>query len=257
MASSKLGKGALAASAAGLLIAGGGAIAYAATGDSTSTTTPTSTASSSTSSGLPSLDNGQGANNGQNNGQTGQQAPQGGMGRGGMGDGQGMGGHAHTAVTGDELTKVKDAIKAKDSAVTITQVMKDEDGSYDAFGTKDGQMVRVEVSADLKTVEVGRGGMGRGGMGDGQGMGGHAHTAVTGDELTKVKDAIKAKDSAVTITQVMKDEDGSYDAFGTKDGQMVRVEVSADLKTVEVGQGGPGMGRGGMGGHHGGGMPGQ
>ena len=169
MASSKLGKGALAASAAGLLIAGGGAIAYAATGDSTSTTTPTSTASSSTSSGLPSLDNGQGANNGQ----TGQQAPQGGMGRGGMGDGQGMGGHAHTAVTGDELTKIKDAIKAKDSAVTVTQVMKDEDGSYDAFGTKDGQMVRVEVSADLKTVEVGQGGpgMGRGGMGGHHGGG--------------------------------------------------------------------------------------
>ena len=173
MASSKLGKGALAASAAGLLIAGGGAIAYAATGDSTSTTTPTSTASSSTSSGLPSLDNGQGANKGQNNGQTGQQAPQGGMGRGGMGDGQGMGGHAHTAVTGDELTKVKDAIKAKDSAVTVTQVMKDEDGSYDAFGTKAGAPVRVQVSADLKTITVETGmGRGPGGMGGHHGMDG-------------------------------------------------------------------------------------
>ena len=58
----------------------------------------------------------------------------------------------------------------------------------------------------------------------------------------------------MTVTVVVKDEDGSYDAFGTKAGAPVRIEVSADLKTIEVGAGG--MGRGGKG-HHGPGMPGQ
>lgn len=245
MASNKIGKGAVIASAAGLLMAGGGAIAYAASGDTSSA----SSSSTKTSSGLPSLSSGQG----------GSTAPgQNGMGQNGMGQGDGDhgmgGGHGHTPVTGDELTKVKAAITAKDSAITVTSVVKDDDGSYDAFGTKDGSPVMVQVSADLKTVEVGQGGRGPGGMGGG--MGGHDHTPVTGDELTKVKAAITAKDSAVTVTSVVKDEDGSYDAFGTKDGQPVRVEVSADLKTVEIGQGGMGRGpRGGMGGP-GMGMPG-
>jgi hypothetical protein len=159
----------------------------------------------------------------------------------------------HTDVTGDELTKVTDAIKAKDSSLTVTKVMKDADGSYDAFGTKsDGTQVRVEVSKDLATIEVSTGGPGgRGGLGghgprDGQGGMGN-HTAVTGDELAKVTAAVKAKDSAVTVTTVLKDADGSYDAIGTKAGNPVRVEVSKDLKTVEVGTGFGGGGRHGFG----------
>ena len=228
MASRMISKGAVIASAAGLLIAGGGAIAYAAAGESTPSAT--STASSSASSGLP--------------GPTDRES--GTPGKGGMG----RGGHSHTPVTGAELTKVTEAIKGEDSAVTVTVVVKDEDGSYDAFGTKAGAPVRIEVSADLKTIEVSAGGMGRGGMGRGD----HSHTPVTGAELTKVTEAIKGEDSAVTVTVVVKDEDGSYDAFGTKAGAPVRIEVSADLKTIEVGAGG--MGRGGKG-HHGPGMPGQ
>jgi hypothetical protein len=78
-------------------------------------------------------------------------------------------------------------------------------------------------------------------------MGGHSHTAVTGTELAKVKAAVTAKDSAITVTTVMKDEDGSYDVFGTKSGSPVRVEVSKDLKTVEVRTGGPGGMHGGWG----------
>ena len=173
MPSSKIGKSAIIASAAGLLMAGGGAIAFAATGDS-GTKTPAAL-SSSTSSGLPSITNGQGGSDAPGGtapdgtgeqGSKGEGAPGGRMG-GGHGMDGGMGGHSHTPVTGDELTKVKAAITAEDSAVTVTEVVKDEDGSYDAFGTKDGQPVRIEVSADLKTVEIGQGRMGRGGPGMG------------------------------------------------------------------------------------------
>ncbi|WP_392544306.1 hypothetical protein [Oryzobacter telluris] len=73
---------------------------------------------------------------------------------------------------------------------------------------------------------------------------GHAHTPVTGAELAEVTAAVKAKDSAVTVTTVQKDPDGSYDVDGTKAGAAVRLEVSADLKTITTstgrGQRGPG-----------------
>src|SRR3954462_14162080 len=67
----------------------------------------------------------------------------------------GVGGSTDTPVTGDELAKVTAAMKAKDSAVTVTRVQKDPDGSYDAFGTKSGTQVMFEVSADLKTITQG------------------------------------------------------------------------------------------------------
>ncbi len=76
--------------------------------------------------------------------------------------------------------------------------------------------------------------------------GGSQDTAVTGSEADKVIAAVKAEDSAVTITTVRKDPDGSYDAIGTKAGSPVFYDVSADLKTVTAATGGPG------GGHHGG-----
>ncbi|WP_203935902.1 hypothetical protein [Planosporangium mesophilum] len=58
-------------------------------------------------------------------------------------------------MTGDELTKVTDAIKAKDSSITVAKVQKDPDGSYDVFGTKSGSQIRYDVSADLKTITPG------------------------------------------------------------------------------------------------------
>jgi len=82
-----------------------------------------------------------------------------------------MGGHEHTSVTGDEADKVIAAVKAKDSSVEVTEVQKDPDGSYDVMGTKDGQPVRFEVSADLATVTEAQGGLGGPG-GHGGGMGG-------------------------------------------------------------------------------------
>ena len=77
------------------------------------------------------------------------------------------------------------------------------------------------------------------GADEGGGVGGHSHTAVTGTELDKVKAAVKAKDSAVTVQNVRKDPDGSYDVMGTKNGSPVRLEVSKDLKTIETRTGGP------------------
>ena len=72
------------------------------------------------------------------------------------------------------------------------------------------------------------------------GRGGSADTPVTGAELTKVTAAVEAKDSAVTVTSVRKDPDGSYDVFGTKAGAQVMLEVSKDLETITARTGGPG-----------------
>ncbi|WP_406829459.1 hypothetical protein ABEG17_10665 [Pedococcus sp. KACC 23699] len=143
-------------------------------------------------------------------------------------------GGVHTPVTGTELAKVTAAVKAKDSAVTVTAVRKDADGSYDVMGTKAGAPVMFEASKDLKTITARTGG------GHDGGPGGGTHTAVTGTELTTVTAAVKAKDSAVTVTSVRKDADGSYDVFGTKAGSQVMVQVSKDLKTITVNTGGPG-----------------
>ena len=98
----------------------------------------------------------------------------------------------------------------------------------------------VEVSKDLKTVTV------RTGRGHGH-HGHHRGTEVTGTALTGVKNAVKAKDSGVTVEKVYKESDGTYRAFGTKAGAHVRIDVSKDLKTVTVTAGKPG----GPGGHDG------
>ncbi len=149
-------------------------------------------------------------------------------------------------MTGSTLTKVTAAVKAKDSAVTVKQVMKDPDGSYDVMGTKAGKPVMLEVSKDLATVTERTGGPG--GPGGRGGPGGPSDTPVTGSELTKVTAAVKAKDSAVTVQHVRKDPDGSYDVMGTKAGKPVMLEVSKDLATVTEHTGPPGGGmRGGPG----------
>jgi hypothetical protein len=144
-----------------------------------------------------------------------------------------------TPVTGDELAKVTAAVKAKDSAATVTTVRKDPDGSYDVLATKAGATVMYEVSADLKTITERQGGHRGGGRGEAAG------TAVTGDELAKVTAAVRAKDASVTVSNVRKDSDGAYHVFATKAGSRAMYEVSADLKTITERQGGHGGGRGG------------
>lgn len=66
----------------------------------------------------------------------------------------GPGGASHdTPVTGNEATKVSDAVKATNPDVTIDSVRQDPDGSYDALGTKtDGTKVMYDVSTDLQTI---------------------------------------------------------------------------------------------------------
>ncbi|MBP6996131.1 MAG: hypothetical protein KBB39_08345 [Phycicoccus sp.] len=98
-------------------------------------------------------------------------------------------------------------------------------------------------TADANSAQAAAGEAPQGPMGGG--MGGHTHTPVTGDELTKVTDAISAYDSSITVESVEKDEDGTYDVHGTKDGTPVHLDVSADLATITEGMGGPGGGMGG------------
>ncbi|HSN43120.1 MAG TPA: hypothetical protein VLR88_03595 [Propionibacteriaceae bacterium] len=207
----------IAAVAAGAMLAIGGVAVAANAADPSAT--PSASSSSSTSGGTVTT----------TDGATSDDSTTEGHGKGGRG-GMGRAGHSHTAVTGDEATKVVDAVKAKDSTITVESVRKDPDGSYDAIGTKDGQPVMVNVSADLATIEIGQGG----GKGGGMGRAGHSHTEVTGAEATKVTDAVEAKDSGYTVTSVQKDADGSYDVHATKaDGTTVMLEVSADLATIE------------------------
>lgn len=146
--------------------------------------------------------------------------------------------HEHTAVTGDELTTVTDAVKAYDSTITVTTVQKDPDGSYDVDGTKDGSGIRLDVSSDLATITERTGG----GHGGGKG-GGSQDTVITGDTANSVGDAVKAQDADIVISEVRQDPDGSYDVIGTSGGTDVFYDVSEDLKTVTKSTGG--------GGHHG------
>lgn|GEM_PF-1439247 len=146
---------------------------------------------------------------------------------------RGMRGLDDKAVTGTAATNVKNAVKAKDASITVKGVRQAPDGSYRAFGTKAGKRVMVEVSKDLKTVTV------RTGLGH-RHHGHHRGTEVTGTALTDVKNAVKAKDSGVTVEKVYKESDGTYRAFGTKAGAHVRIDVSKDLKTVTVTAGKPG-----------------
>ena len=145
MNSKKLGLAAAALTVGGAVLVGGN---LAANADST-TPTPTTSAQASP--------DAEGAND---------QAGQGQQNRGPRGQGDecdgAMGGSQDTSVTGDEADKVIAAVQAEDSAVNIEVVRKDPDGAYHALGTKDGQPVFYEVSADLSSVTVndmaGRGG---------------------------------------------------------------------------------------------------
>ena len=212
MSPKKFGLAAAAIAAAGAVALGGSALANAAGSTGTNVSGYAATAPTSSGSADSSGQDGTGQN-------------------GTDAGGRGPAAHAHTEVTGDEAAKVSAAVTAKDAGVTVAKVLKDPDGSYDVLGTKDGQPVHFEVSADLATVTEGRGPGGRG-------PAAHAHTEVTGDEAAKVSAAVTAKDAGVTVAKVRKDPDGSYDVLGTKGGQPVHFEVSADLATVS--QGGPG-----------------
>lgn len=196
------GKAAAIAALSGLIVAGGATLALA-TPDATST--PSSTASAAADDSTT--------------------------------DSRGGAPHEHTAVTGDALTKVTDAVKAYNSGITVSSVEADPDGSYDVDGTLDGSEIRLDVSEDLATITE-RTGAGPGG--GGQRGDGSQDTAVTGDAATKVSDAVKAQDANLEVTEVRQDPDGSYDVLGTSGGEQVFYDVSEDLQTVTQNSGGGG-----------------
>lgn len=156
----KVGLSIAALAASGAMLIGGNLAANAET-------SPSSTSSSSSSSSTEN--SGQSAGGGttdqRNTDQNGPSMKDDGQrGRGGEGEcaGRGPGGHGgpggpggqHTEVAGAEAEKVSAAVTAQDSSVTIEGVRKDADGSYDVLGTKDGEKVFYEVSADLSSVSL-------------------------------------------------------------------------------------------------------
>lgn len=142
----------------------------------------------------------------------------------GSSNGSGHSGGQHAAASADETSKVTAAVKAKDANASVTKVMKDADGSFDAAATSNGSTVRYEVSADYATVtqDTHMGGRGMGGQ----------RTALSSDELAKATAAIKAKDANATVKDSWKDSDGSFDVVATSGSTTTKYEVSADYKTV-------------------------
>lgn len=156
MARSKITTAFAAVVAAGALIGGGAAVALSQSDTSAATTTSVTPSGLGSTTDKSTANQGTAANQGSTTTQPGADA----QGRGGP-----MGGHEHTAVTGDELAKVTAAVTAKFSGATVSEVAKDPDGSYDVHATKDGSRVVYEVSADLATIEERTGGPGMGGPG--------------------------------------------------------------------------------------------
>ena len=136
MSPKKFGLAAAAIAAAGAVALGGSALANAAGSTGTNVSGYAATAPTSSGSADSSGQDGTGQN-------------------GTDAGGRGPAAHAHTEVTGDEAAKVSAAVTAKDAGVTVAKVRKDPDGSYDVLGTKGGQPVHFEVSADLATVSQG------------------------------------------------------------------------------------------------------
>lgn len=162
MARSKITTAVAAVVAAGALIGGGAAVALSQSDTPATTTTSVTASGQGTTTNQGATTNKSTANQGTaaNQGSTTTQPGADAQGRGGP-----MGGHEHTAVTGDELAKVTAAVTAKFSGATMSEVAKDPDGSYDVHATKDGARVMYEVSADLATIEERTGGPGMGGPG--------------------------------------------------------------------------------------------
>jgi uncharacterized membrane protein YkoI len=125
-----------------------------------------------------------------------------------------------TALTGTTLDKVKEAVLARYPNATFDRVETDSDGVYEArITTAAGDQVTVELdkSYAITGTETGHGRGGKGGAGE---------TALTGDTLTKVKDAVLAKYPNATFDRVETDSDGVYEAHLTT--------TAGDHLTVEL-----------------------
>jgi hypothetical protein len=131
--------------AAGVIAAGGAAVA-----NSTSSSSTTASSAGSAQNGALGQAPGATGQNGIGTPPGGQSGPSGSArGNGGM-PGGGMG----AEVTGDVATKVKAAVAAKDSSLTVDHVLKLTDGSYLALAMKSNAPVMYAVSSDLGTVTL-------------------------------------------------------------------------------------------------------
>ena len=119
-----------------------------------------------------------------------------------------------TALTGDTLARVKEAVLAKYPNATFERVETDSDGAYEAhITTADGDDITVAVDKAFAVTGTEEH-SGRGGH-HGGGGGGAGETALTGDTLTKVKAAVSAKYPGATFDRVETDNGGVYEAHIT------------------------------------------
>ena len=149
-----------------------------------------------------------------------------------------------TPVTGTELAKVSAAVKAKDSAVTVTaraegprRLLRRVRHEGGVAGHARGQQ-GPEDDHHWAWSRVRRPGARRW---QGHGMN---DTPVTGTELSNVKAAVKAKDSAVTVTKRPQGPRRLLRRVRHEGGGPVMLEVSKDLKTITTGPRGGGHGGG-------------
>jgi uncharacterized membrane protein YkoI len=137
------------------------------------------------------------------------------------------GGSGETALTGDTLTKVTDAVLAEYPGATIDRAETDNGGVYEAHITTaggDDLTVLVDEEFAISGTETG-------GHGDHGGHGGGAgETPLTGTTLTKVTDAVLAEYPGATIDRAETDNGGVYEAHITSaDGDDLTVLVDEDF----------------------------
>jgi uncharacterized membrane protein YkoI len=134
------------------------------------------------------------------------------------------GGAGETALTGNTLTKVTDAVLAEYPGATIDRAETDNGGVYEAhITTADGDDLTVLINGDfaISGTETG----GHGGHGGGAG-----ETPLAGTTLTKVTDAVLAEYPGATIDRAETDNGGVYEAhITTADGDALTVLVGDDF----------------------------
>ena len=136
------------------------------------------------------------------------------------------GGSGETELTGDNLASVKEAVLKEYPGATFTRVETDSDGVYEAhIVTADGSEVTVEL--DDSFAVTGTEAHGGGGRGHG---GGSGETALTGDNLASVKEAVLKEYPGATFTRVETDNGGVYEAhIVTADGDEITVALGDDF----------------------------
>ncbi len=144
-------------------------------------------------------------------------------------------GSGETALTGDTLEKVTDAVLAEYPGASIDRAETDDGGVYEAHvTTADGEELVVLVGKDFAVTgtDTGPHGIpgGLGGPGGAVGSGGAGEEPLTGATLTKVTDAVLAEYPGASIDRAETDDGGVYEAHvTTADGDELIVLVGKDF----------------------------